>query len=264
MAVPGIDRGPRFAGQVALVTGAASGIGQATAVLLAEEGARVLVADIDEARMAETVARITRAGGVASARPLDVMSESAWDAAIDDVTKRWGPLHVLVNSAGIALVCGVADMTLDQWRRVLSINLDGVFLGTRAGIRAMRGSGGGSIVNVSSASGLKAAAASSAYCASKAAVIHFSKSAALECANDGSGIRINVVAPGGVKTPLWSKTEGAAAIVESEIWQASAAAPLGKRFAEPVEIASCIAFLASAEASYVTGAVLPIDAGYTA
>ena len=117
---------------------------------------------------------------------------------------------------------------------------------------------------MSSASGLKAAPASSAYCASKAAVILFSKSVALECAADGSGIRVNVVAPGGVKTPMWAKTAGAAEMTESATWKAPPSAPIGKRFAEPDEIARAIAFLASNEAAYVTGAVLAVDAGYSA
>jgi NAD(P)-dependent dehydrogenase (short-subunit alcohol dehydrogenase family) len=193
-----------------------------------------------------------------------VTSESGWGAATDLVARRWGRLHVLVNCAGVALVKPVADMALDEWRRVLAVNLDGVFLGTRAGVRSMRHSGGGSIVNVASASGIRAAAASSAYCASKAAVIMLTKAAALECVQDGSGVRVNAVAPGGVKTPLWAKTAGASAVVGSETWNAPADAPIGKRFADPAEVAQAIVFLASPAASYITGSVLAVDAGYTA
>jgi NAD(P)-dependent dehydrogenase (short-subunit alcohol dehydrogenase family) len=253
----------RFARQVALVTGAASGIGRATALLFAQQGARVLVADLDQPGMAETVKSIEAGGGIAFAQSLDVTSESDWERAIDTVKQKWGRLDVLVNCAGIALVKPVAEMTLEDWRRVLAVNLDGVFLGTRAGVRAMKPAGIGSIVNVASTSGLRAFACSSAYCASKAAVIMLTKVAALECLQDGSYIRINAVAPAGVKTPLWQKTPGADVMVGSEIWESSSDAPIGKRFADPVEIARVILFLASLEASYITGIVIPVDAGHT-
>jgi 3(or 17)beta-hydroxysteroid dehydrogenase len=254
----------RFAGRVAFITGAASGIGRATALLIARQGARVVAADIDEAGLAETVEAITAGGGTAIGRALDVTSESSWVAAMEAAERLWERLDVLVNCAGITLVRSVAEMSTDEWRRVLAVNLDGVFLGTRAGILAMRRSGGGSIVNVASASGIKAAATASAYCASKAGVIMFTKAAALECAQDGLRIRINAVAPGGVKTPMWDKTEESAAIMGTEAWKAAADAPIGRRFADPDEVARVILFLASDEASYVTAAVLPIDAGYTA
>jgi NAD(P)-dependent dehydrogenase (short-subunit alcohol dehydrogenase family) len=251
----------RFAGQTALVTGAASGIGRATAALLARQGARVVVADLDEAGIAQTVGQIEEDGAAAIGQRLDVTSESIWDAAIGRLEQRWGRLDILVNCAGVAFVKSVVDMGLDEWRRVFAVNLDGVFLGTQAGMRSMRKTGGGSIVNVASASGIKAAPSSSAYCASKAAVIMFTKAAALECVNDK--IRINAVAPAGVKTPMWQRTPGAAAMTESEQWKAPADGPIGKRFAEPLEIARAIAFLASADASYMTGSVLTVDAGYT-
>ena len=254
----------RFSGQVALVTGAASGIGRATALMLAREGGFVVVADLDEPGIAGTAEAIRAAGGTALGHPLDVTSESGWDAAIGLAEQSWGRLHVLVNCAGIALVRPVADTAFVDWRRVLAVNLDGVFLGTRAGVRSMRRSGGGSIVNVASVSGLKATGASSAYCASKAAVIMLTKAVAVECVQDGSGVRVNAVAPGGVKTPLWGKTDGASSVVGTDLWNASSDAPIGKRLADPEEVARAILFLASAEASYITGSVLAIDAGYTA
>lgn len=253
----------RFAKQTALVTGAASGIGRATALLLAQEGATVLVSDLDTAGIAETAAAITDAGGVAFGHKLDVTSEEDWDTVVESIEKQFGRLHVLVNCAGIALVKPVAFTSTAEWQRVMAVNLDGVFFGTRAAIRSMRTRGGGSIVNVSSASGLKATPSSSAYCASKAAVLMFTKAVAAECAQDDSGVRVNAVAPGGVKTPLWNKTPGATVVVESEVWNAPFDAPLGKRFAEPLEIAQAIAFLASAEASYITGSVLTVDGGYS-
>lgn len=249
-----------WAGRGAIVTGAGSGIGRATAILLAELGCTVLGTDIDEAGLAETR---TLAGGLIHTHTHDVTSESAWEEVMERAARDLGRPGILVNCAGIAHVALVGDTALADWRRVLAINLDGVFLGTRAGVRAMRGTGG-SIINVASASGIKPAPASSAYCASKAAVIMLTKSVALECLNDRSGIRVNAVAPGGVKTPMWANTPGAAGVVGSDEWSEPADAPLGKRFAEPIEVARAIAFLASDAASYVTGSVLSVDAGYTA
>lgn len=264
MAVAGLTNRGRFAGQVALVTGAASGIGRTTALLLAREGGIVLAADIDDSGAASTAESIRSAGGTAVGHALDVTSEAGWDAAVGLAEGSWGRLHVLVNCAGVAQVRPVADTTYADWRRVLAVNLDGVFLGTRAAVRAMRPAGGGSIVNVASVSGIKATPASAAYCASKAAVIMLTRAVAVECVQDGSGVRVNAVAPGGVKTPLWGKTEGAASVVGTDQWNAPLDGPIGKRFAEPDEVAQAILFLASAEASYITGTVLTVDAGYTA
>jgi NAD(P)-dependent dehydrogenase (short-subunit alcohol dehydrogenase family) len=261
MTIPGVTGG-RFTGQSALITGAASGIGRATALLWAREGGLVLAADVDESGLVETVGAIRAACGTAVGHTLDVTSEPAWDTAIK-AARQLGRLAVLVNCAGIALVQPLADTTLADWRRVLGINLDGVFLGVRAGVRALRQSGGGSIVNVASASGLKAAPNSSAYCTSKAAVIMLTKAAAVECVREGNGIRVNAVAPGGVKTAMWARTAGAEGVVGTDEWNAPADAPIGKRFADPDEVARAIIFLASAEASYVTGSVLTVDAGYT-
>lgn len=254
----------RVSGKVALVTGAASGIGRATAILLAQEGAQVAVTDLDADGTAETMKMIEAAGGVALSHRLDVTSEADWQAAMKKVEQTWGRLDILVNSAGISFAKPVTEMTLEEWRLVLAVNLDAVFLGTRAAIGAMRRTGRGSIINISSASGIKASAGASAYCASKAAVIHFSSTVALECANNGENIRVNTVVPAGVKTPMWSKMPFWSEIEASEVWNAPAdAAPL-KRFAEPEEIARAILYLASDESSYVTGTELIIDGGYTA
>ncbi len=256
--------GSRFTGQVALVTGAASGIGRATALLWAREGGTAVVADLDEPGIGGTLESIRAAGGAAVGCPLDVTSEPGWDAAVGVAERAGGRLHALVNCAGVALVRAVAETALADWRRVMAVNLDGVFLGTRAAVRSMRRSGGGSVVNVASTSGLKAAPASSAYCASKAAVIMLTKAVALECVREANGVRVNAVAPGGVKTPLWARTDGASAVVGTDEWNAPPDAPIGKRFADPEEVARAILFLASAEASYITGSVLAVDAGYTA
>jgi NAD(P)-dependent dehydrogenase (short-subunit alcohol dehydrogenase family) len=254
---------------VALVTGAASGIGQATALLLAREGARVAVADRNETGAAATARELLTAQHKALTYPLDVTSEADWQATISSMMDIWGQIDILVNSAGVSFGKPITDMTLDEWRMVMAVNLDGIFLGTKHTIPAMRTNGGGSIVNISSASGLKAVPVASAYVASKAAVRYFSKSAALECAQNGDNIRVNCVLPGGVATPMWesmdfwhdlvaetSSTEAAWAALASDV-------PL-KRFAQPVEVAQAVLYLASDAAQFVTGAELVIDGGYTA
>ncbi len=251
-----------FENQVAFVTGAASGIGRATALLFAQRGASVVVADVDPAGRQETISLIANAGGTAIDCHLDVTSEEDWSTAIDLVREKWKRLDILVNCAGVSIAKSIAETSLPEWRRVLAINLDGVFLGTRAAAKLMRESKRGCIVNVASASGIKAAAFASAYCASKAAVLMFTRCSALEFLQDG--IRVNAVAPGGVKTPMWAKSPEVAGIMDSEEWKASKDAPISKRFAEPEEIAEVIAFLASPQAAYITGSVLPVDAGYTA
>jgi NAD(P)-dependent dehydrogenase (short-subunit alcohol dehydrogenase family) len=254
----------RVANKVTVVTGGGSGIGEATAKLLAKEGAKVAVADINESAAGEVARGIVSAGGEAFALALDVTSESGWDTAINSILNRWSRLDVLVNCAGISFARPVAEMTLDEWRRVHAVNLDGVFLGTRAAIKTMRRTGGGSILNVASASGLKASPGASAYCSSKAAVIHFSRTAALECQQAGDNIRINVVAPGGVRTPIWKTMpawKGLAQDGEEAAWKKLD--PKGQ-FHMPEEIASTTLYLVSDDARHVTASVLTLDRGYTA
>jgi NAD(P)-dependent dehydrogenase (short-subunit alcohol dehydrogenase family) len=261
--------GGKVAGKVALVTGAASGIGRSTALLLAEHGAAVAVADLNEAGAGAVAKDIAAAGGQALAVVLDVTSEAAWQAAVQAVLAWRGRLDVAVNNAGLSAASPVADTTLADWRRVMAVNLDGVFLGTKHAILAMRRGNGGSIVNVSSASGIKASAGAAAYCASKAAVIQFTKTVALECAQNGDNVRVNAVAPAGVMTPMWEETDFWKGLVAQHggveaAWQALASTTPLKRFARPEEIARGILFLASGESSYMTGATLVLDGGYTA
>jgi NAD(P)-dependent dehydrogenase (short-subunit alcohol dehydrogenase family) len=256
-----------LAGKVALVSGGASGIGRASCLALARSGARVAVTDVDPA--GEEVAReIASAGGVAAFWRLDVTDEAAWAATVAGVILRWGRLDCLVCSAGIALAAPVAETRLEDWRRVLAVNLDGVFLGTKHAVAAMRRLGnGGAIVHVSSASGLVGSAGASAYCASKGGVRLFTKSVALECANDG--IRVNSIHPGGVRTPIWERADWWPGLVEKsggveEAYRALAATtPLG-RLAGPEEIAGLIVFLASDASRFMTGSEVAIDGGYTA
>jgi NAD(P)-dependent dehydrogenase (short-subunit alcohol dehydrogenase family) len=259
----------RIGGKVALITGAASGIGRAVALLFAHEGASVAVSDYDEEGAFSAVEEIQDTGGHAMACRLDVTSEDDWTAAMERVLNAWGKLDILVNNAGIAAGTPIDQMALEEWRRVMAVNADGVFLGTKHAIRAMRQGSGGSIVNLSSASGLKAAPGAAAYCASKAAVRLLSKAAALECAQQADGIRVNTVLPGGVSTPIWQNTDFWAELADASGGEAGAWAALAqdvplKRFAQPMEIAQAILYLASDEAQYVTGAELVIDGGYTA
>ncbi len=255
--------------KIAIVTGAASGIGAATARLLGMEGAVVLCADLNAEGAAGTATAIAQAGGSASGGRLDVTDEAGWSALIEKVVAEHGRLDVLVNSAGISHACPLTEMSLSDWRRVMAVNLDGAFLGTKHAVRAMReiGTTGGSIVNVSSASGLRPAAGAVAYSVSKAAVCMLSRTAAKECKEAGLPIRVNTVCPAGVKTPMWTTMPFFQDLVaktgsEDGAYQALADAAPGSRFAEPEEIAQAILYLASDDSRFVTGLDLVIDGGY--
>jgi NAD(P)-dependent dehydrogenase (short-subunit alcohol dehydrogenase family) len=231
----------RLKDKVAVVTGAGSGIGSATTALFAEEGATVIGADLTG----------SDAGAV---RRLDVGNLAGWEALVADVVAEYGTIDVLVNNAGIVKAYeGVADVTLEDWRAVLRVNLDGVFFGMRTVIPVMREHGGGSVVNVSSIWGIAGAPGVAAYQASKGAVRTLSKSAALTHAGDG--IRVNSLHPGLVMTPLIAAQDDALTqgIVD--------ATPLG-RGADPRELAYAALFLSCGESSFVTGTELVVDGGY--
>jgi NAD(P)-dependent dehydrogenase (short-subunit alcohol dehydrogenase family) len=269
MANPPPQSQGRVAGKVALVTGAASGIGRATAATLAAQGAAVVCADFNLPGAEETATALAAAGAAAWPRQLDVTSEPAWALAMEQVQRLGGGLDIAVNCAGISFAAPVTDMTLEDWRRVLAVNLEGVFLGTKHALRLMRaGSRAGSIVNVASVSGVKAQPEASAYCTSKAAVIMFSKSVALECLRGGDKIRVNVVSPSGVKTPMWKTMPFFQELMAKEGGEEEAFAAMTRmypqgRFALPEEIALAILYLASDESLYVTGSNLVIDQGFT-
>ena len=254
----------RVAGKVAIVTGATSGLGAAAAVRLAEEGAAVLVTGRDEDRGQAVVEAIASAGGEARFRPLDVTDEVAWQATVDSVMAAHGRLDILLNNAGTTRAEPICDVTLETWRRIMAVNADGVFLGTRSAIPAMRRSGGGSIINMSSVLGMVGTAHLAAYTASKGAVRYFTKCVALECARDGSGIRVNSIHPAFIHTPMMDETAtrmfGAAAAGPREFGKLHPVGHVG----EPDDIASGVVYLASDEAKFVTGTELVIDGGYTA
>lgn len=193
-------------GKVALVTGGASGIGEAIVELFAREGATVIATDIDELRGPELAKRITKAGGKAIFLEQDVTSEERWIEITAEIAKRYGRLDILVSNAGIGIaVPSIVDMTLSDWRKQNAINLDGVFLSVKHCLPLMRKHGGGSIVMMSSLAGLRGAPGLSAYSATKGGVRLFAKSIAMECAAAGDGIRVNSVHPGIIDTPIWGK-----------------------------------------------------------
>jgi len=243
---------------VALVTGAASGIGRATAQRLAAEGAQVFAADRDETRLADTVAQILAAGGDATAHRLDVSDAAACRAAIDSAVARYGRLDVLANVAGVMHWGHLADVSEADWERTLGINLSGVFFLCQAALPHLLATRG-VIVNVASAAALKGQAYTAPYCVSKAGVVSLTKCLAVEFAK--RGLRAVAICPGGVNTPLNADLklpEGA----DKALFQRLL--PLSFPIAEPEEIAAAVAYLASAEARFVNGAVFSIDGGQTA
>jgi NAD(P)-dependent dehydrogenase (short-subunit alcohol dehydrogenase family) len=253
-------------GKVALVTGGASGIGAAVAELLAQEGASVVVSDVDDLRGPEVVARITKSGHTATFLQQDVTSEPRWVEIIAEVGKRHGRLDILVSNAGIGIaVPSITEMSLADWRRQTAINLDGAFLSVKHSLPLMRKVGGGSIIMMSSLAGLRGANGLAGYCATKGGVRLFAKAIALECASFGDGIRVNSVHPGIIDTPIWGKipTEaegrGQNAPIDPQE-RAKVAVPLG-RAGQADEIAAGVLYLASDASRYVTGTELVIDGG---
>lgn len=254
--------------KVAVVTGAASGIGRATALLLGREGARVVLTDVDTPRGEAVAQELREAGGEALFLEHDVTDEAAWEAVMRRTWEAFDRPDVLVNNAGISASSPVTDLSLAEWRRVMAVNLDGVFLGTKHAVKAMRAAGGGgAIVNVASVAGLVGNPGTGAYSASKGGVRAFTKAVAVECAAEG--IRVNAVFPSGVRTPIWEHSEWWPGFVaqmggEAAAWKVlESAAPMG-RMAEPEEIAEAILYLASDAARFVTGTELVVDGGYTA
>ena len=247
----------RLAGKSALITGAASGIGRATAALFHAEGARVAATDRNEAGLASLGADADLT------LPQDVTDEARWREVVDAVVAAFGRLDILVNSAGIGVLGNIETTTLADWRKVNAVNAEGTFLGCREAVRAMKDTGGGSIVNLSSVAGIIGDASSAAYCASKGAVRLLTKSAALHCARAGYKIRVNSVHPSFAETPM--VLEGVARAKDPERVREGLkrAAPMG-RMGRAEEIAAAILYLASDESAFTTGAEIVVDGGLTA
>ncbi|WP_289296570.1 glucose 1-dehydrogenase [uncultured Reyranella sp.] len=256
----------QVSGKVAIVTGGASGIGEACAETLAREGASVLITDIDDALGNGVVDRIGKAGGKAHYMRHDVRDEAVWPGIVAEAEKRYGRLDIMVANAGIGIMSPIATMTLADWQRQQAINLDGVFLSIKHSIPAMKRAGGGSIVLMSSVAGLRGAPGLAAYSATKGGVRLLAKSVALEHAADN--IRCNSVHPGIIATPIWEKiptgAEGNrrnAPIDPRE--RAAATVPL-PRVGEAQDIANGVLFLCTDAGNYITGQELVIDGGMTA
>src|SRR5271166_5920241 len=251
-------------GKVAIVTGGASGIGAACAATLAREGAKVVVTDLDDPGGQAVVEKIVGAGSEAIYLHQDVSLEEGWPGIIEATERRFGRLDVMVANAGIGILCETVEMSLADWRRQTSVNLDGVFLSVKYAIPAMRRAGGGSIIIMSSVAGLRGSAGLAGYCATKGGVRLFAKAVAMECAAAGDGIRVNTVHPGVIDTPIWTKIPSSAGrnlpIDPHEV--AKAGVPLG-RAGQAQDIANGVLFLASDASNYTTGAELVIDGGMT-
>ncbi len=249
----------RVEGKTALVTGGASGLGKASAAMLLLEGAHVCISDIDTAGGADAAAAL---GGGVTFLEHDVTEPESWTAAVAQTVAQFGGLNILVNSAGIAITKTIEETTLEEWRAVHAIDLDGVFLGCKSAIRAIADSGGGSIVNISSISGIIASHNLAAYNSAKAGVRLLTKSVALHCARQRYDIRCNSVHPSFIDTPMlagltarYGREEGLAKLGRQ--------IPLG-RVGEPDDVAYAVLYLASDESKFMTGAELVIDGGISA
>ncbi|WP_420465104.1 glucose 1-dehydrogenase [Panacagrimonas sp.] len=257
----------RVDGKVALVTGAARGIGAAIAEALAQVGATVLVTDVLESAGLETVERIRKAGGKAEFQKHDVTDEAQWEAAVAAATGKLGGLDILVNNAGIETAALITQCKVEDFRHLMDINVTGVFLGLKHAIGVMKP--GASIVNLSSVAGLIGTSAHVAYHASKGAVRIMTKAAAVECAQLGTGIRVNSIHPAIVQTDMGTKFIQDFVNLKLAPDYASAEAaikgahPLG-RFGEPADVAGAVIYLASEAAKWITGSELVLDGGYTA
>lgn len=265
----GFARMDRLKGKVAIITGAARGIGRACAEVFVRHGATVIITDLNEDGAEEAASVI---GPSAAAYLLDVRDESHWRRVFADVQSRFGGIHVLVNNAGITgleLDMGPHDperASLEAWRAVHATNLDGVFLGCKHAIAAMKppDGRGGSIINISSRSGLVGVSGAAAYASSKAAVRNHTKSVALYCAESGTGIRCNSIHPGAILTPMWEPLLGRTPEERAAAIEAFTAEVPLRRMGSPEEVAMLALYLASDESKYVTGAELVIDGGILA
>lgn len=247
----------RLADKVAIITGAGSGMGREEALLFAREGAKVVATDINEAAVLAVVKEIEVEGGVATAIAHNVASEEQWISIVAAAIETYGRIDILVNNAGISFAVGMLDTTVEQWDKVMNINLSSVFLGMKHVVPHMQKNNGGAIVNISSIAGITGSQGAGAYTASKGAVRMLSKAAAVDYGKDN--IRVNSVHPGFIETPMSKEFVGNEQMLA---WFLSQTAL--PRVGQAVEVAKAVLFLASDDASYLTGIELPVDGGVTA
>jgi len=247
----------RLKDKIALITGGSRGIGAACAILFATQGAKVVICDVLEKEAEKVISKIEQLGGDAFYVELDVSNENQWESAIDTIIKRYGTINVLVNNAGIAALGNVENTTTDSWDTIMRVNATGVFLGTRYVLPIMRDSGKGSIINMSSTAGIVGSTLYTAYHASKGAVRLLTKATAVQYAKEN--IRVNSVHPGPITSEMSNQLLGEKDNRAKRLSQV----PLG-RFGNPEEVAYGVLYLASDEASFVTGSELVIDGGFTA
>ena len=250
----------RLEGKTALVTGAASGIGLQTSIRLAEEGARVMMTDIN---LEEGLQKAEKLGANATFLKLDITEEEEWISVLDETVKRFDRLDILVNSAGMVLIADVEQITLEDWRKVHAVNLDGTFLGCKHGVRVMKEFGAGSIINLSSVSGMIGGFNLAAYNSSKGAVRMLTKSVALHCARAGYGIRCNSIHPTFIETPMLESMIRDSPDPEKARQTLVRQVPL-RRIGKPDDVANMIVYLASDESTFVTGTEMVIDGGVIA
>ena len=250
----------RLEGKTALVTGAASGIGLQTSIRLAEEGARVMMTDIN---LEEGLQQAEKLGANATFLKLDITEEEEWISVLDETVKRFDRLDILVNSAGMVLIADVEQITLEEWRKVHAVNLDGTFLGCKHGVRVMKEFGAGSIINLSSVSGMIGGFNLAAYNSSKGAVRMLTKSVALHCARAGYGIRCNSIHPTFIETPMLESMIRNSPDPEKARQTLVRQVPL-RRIGKPDDVANMIVYLASDESTFVTGTEMVIDGGVIA
>ena len=250
----------RLEGKTALVTGAASGIGLQTSIRLAEEGARVMMTDIN---LEEGRQQAEKQGTNATFLKLDITDEEEWISVLDKTVKRFDRMDILVNSAGMVLIADVEQITLEDWRKVHAVNLDGTFLGCKHGVRVMKEFGAGSIINLSSVSGMIGGFNLAAYNSSKGAVRMLTKSVALHCARAGYGIRCNSIHPTFIETPMLESMILDAPDPEKARQTLVRQVPL-RRIGRPDDVANMIVYLASDESTFVTGTEMVIDGGVIA
>ena len=250
----------RLEGKTALVTGAASGIGLQTSIRLAEEGARVMMTDINLEKVRQQAEKID---ANATFLKLDITEEEEWISVLGETVKRFDRLDILVNSAGMVLIADVEQITLEDWRKVHAVNLDGTFLGCKHGVRVMKEFGAGSIINLSSVSGMIGGFNLAAYNSSKGAVRMLTKSVALHCARAGYGIRCNSIHPTFIETPMLESMIRDSPDPEKARQTLVRQVPL-RRIGKPDDVANMIVYLASDESTFVTGTEMVIDGGVIA